>query len=85
MQSTLDFGAVGRIAVGAEHEADVADRGARRLLQPGKGIDVLPYHVTLGCHLEYTAPNAFADERVAGPQPLTAEMKKLSKVWLGFP
>src|SRR4030095_12797726 len=76
MQPPLDFGTVGRIAIGAEDEADVPDRGTRRRLRPGKGVDVFPHEVTRRRHFEYPAPNPFANERVARPQPLTAGDKK---------
>src|SRR5215471_14664318 len=76
MQPTLDFGTVGRIAIGAEDKADVTDRGAWRRLRPGKGVDVFPHEVTRRRHFEYAAPQAFANERVARPQPLTAGDEK---------
>src|SRR5262245_35124458 len=76
MQPTLDFGTVGRIAIGAEDKADVTDRGTRRRLRPGKGIDVFPHEVPRRRHFEDAAPQAFANERVARPQPLTAGDEK---------
>src|SRR5262249_14385199 len=79
MQPTLDFGTVGRIAIGAEDKADVTDSRTRRRLRPGKGIDVFPHEVPRSCHFESPAPQAFANERVARPQPLTAGDEKAVK------
>src|SRR5262245_46606639 len=76
MQPPLDFGAVGRIAIGAEDKADVPDSRPWRRLRPGKGIDVFPHEVPRRRHFEYPAPQAFANERVARPQPLTAGDEK---------
>ena len=67
LQAPLDFRTVRRIAVGPEHKADVADRGARRRLRPGEGIDVFPDDIARWRHLEDAAPQALADQRVARP------------------